>query len=193
MKKRLNFWIEESELKALETYCKRFGRTKADVLRELIGNISTKNELNNENLNKISHSSRSTPIKKGLTKPEPVDPSKIRLVEGKGTKGKGGDPGGHYWHIYVSDTRAGFVFINWDDQKSFGGHASIQIKINIKQQNRGIGRVAYRLACEKSSYDTVFAHMRKSNPASRRAAELAGFQEFIGKNKIRQFCMVWRR
>jgi RimJ/RimL family protein N-acetyltransferase len=139
-----------------------------------------------------SASDRSASPKTTLTKPQPVDQSEIHLVQGKGSKGKGGDPGGHYWHIHVRETRAGFVFINWIDQKPFGTHASIQIKINTKLQNRGIGRVAYRLACEKSTYDTVFAHMRKSNLASKRAAEAAGFQ-VVSKDKISQLAMVWKR
>jgi hypothetical protein len=35
--------------------------------------------------------------------------------------------------------------------------------------------MGYRIACENSQYDVVYAHMRKSNIASRRAAEEAGF------------------
>jgi hypothetical protein len=36
MKVRLDFQIEDSEKKHLEKYCKVTGRTKTDVLRELI-------------------------------------------------------------------------------------------------------------------------------------------------------------
>ena len=126
------------------------------------------------------------------TKPEPTDSSEIYLLQGKGSKGKGGDKGGHYWHIYTNDTRAGFVFINWIDEEPFGKHASIQIKINAKFQNRGIGQTAYRLACEKSGYDTIFAHMRKSNLASKKAAEAAGFQA-VNSSEISQLVMVWNR
>ena len=42
MKKRLDFRREESELEVLETYCKVVGRTKTDVLRELIRSLSKK-------------------------------------------------------------------------------------------------------------------------------------------------------
>jgi predicted DNA-binding protein len=42
MKKRLDFRLEEFELEILEEYCKAFGRTKSDVLRELIRNLKTK-------------------------------------------------------------------------------------------------------------------------------------------------------
>ena len=36
MKKRLDFRVEEFEFEILESYCKAVGRTKTDVLRELI-------------------------------------------------------------------------------------------------------------------------------------------------------------
>jgi predicted DNA-binding protein len=42
MKKRLDFRLEESELEILETYCKAVGRTKSDVLREMIRSLKTK-------------------------------------------------------------------------------------------------------------------------------------------------------
>lgn len=42
MKKRLNFRIEEWELEILEEYCESVGRTKTDVLRELIRSLDKK-------------------------------------------------------------------------------------------------------------------------------------------------------
>jgi len=42
MKKRLDFRIEDHELEILEVYCKAVGRTKTDVLRELIRSLSKK-------------------------------------------------------------------------------------------------------------------------------------------------------
>ncbi len=39
MKKRLDFRIEEFEFEILEDYCKSVGRTKSDVLRELIRSL----------------------------------------------------------------------------------------------------------------------------------------------------------
>lgn len=36
MKLRLDFWVEAEEKALLEAYCKATGRTKSDVLRELI-------------------------------------------------------------------------------------------------------------------------------------------------------------
>ncbi len=42
MKKRLDFRLEEYELEILEDYCKAVGRTKSDVLRELVRSLKTK-------------------------------------------------------------------------------------------------------------------------------------------------------
>jgi hypothetical protein len=39
VKKRLDFRIEEFEFEILEDYCKAVGRTKTDVLRELIRSL----------------------------------------------------------------------------------------------------------------------------------------------------------
>jgi hypothetical protein len=133
-------------------------------------------------------------VRKHATKAqrEPVNPENVRLVQGKGSKGRGGSPGGSYWHIYVGEERAGYVFINVIDETPFGKHASIQISVNAKHRNRQIGRVAYRLACEQSEHDEVVAHMRKSNLASKRAAEEAGFK-VIEDASIPQLALIWRR
>lgn len=137
-------------------------------------------------------STQSASKKVSITQDEKISVSAVHLLEGKGSKGKGGDKGGFYWHIHIENARAGFVFINWINEMPFGEHASIQIKINARFQNRGIGRIAYRLACEASGYDTIFAHMRKSNIASRKAAEAAGFQ-IISNREVSQLAMVWNR
>jgi hypothetical protein len=42
VKKRLDFRIEEFEFQILEDYCEAIGRTKTDVLRELIRSLKTK-------------------------------------------------------------------------------------------------------------------------------------------------------
>jgi hypothetical protein len=42
MKKRLDFRLEEYELEILEDYCTSVGRTKTDILRELIRSLKTK-------------------------------------------------------------------------------------------------------------------------------------------------------
>jgi len=121
-----------------------------------------------------------------------VRAEEVRLERGKGTKSRGGDRGGSYWHIFVFEERVGHVYVNVIDEQPFGTHPSIQIFLNKDQQGRRIGRVAYRLACEASGYDEVFAHMRKSNVASRRAAEEAGFS-VVEHESIPQLAMVWRR
>jgi len=42
MKKRLDFRVEDHELEILEGYCNAAGRTKTDVLRELIRSLAKK-------------------------------------------------------------------------------------------------------------------------------------------------------
>jgi len=42
MKKRLDFRVEDYELEILEEYCSSVGRTKTDVLRELIRDLRLK-------------------------------------------------------------------------------------------------------------------------------------------------------
>ena len=125
-------------------------------------------------------------------KREPVDPSDVTLVAGKGSSERGGGHGGHYWHIQVGEKRAGYVFINIIKDEFFGEHPSIQIHINQSERGKQIGRVAYRLASEQSNYDKIYAHMRKSNIASRRAAEEAGFK-VVEDERIPQLLMLWQR
>lgn len=134
--------------------------------------------------------SPSTTIRSGAR--PPVEPETVHLEKGAGGPGRGGDPGGTYWHIYVGDTRAGHVYINLIDEPPIGQHTSIQIQVNQSWQGRGVGREAYRLASESSSYDTVYAHMRKSNIGSRKAAEYAGYT-IVENPMFSQFIMVWKR
>lgn len=126
------------------------------------------------------------------TKRDSVMPESVKLVRGKGTNERGGGPGGEYWQIEVDGKRAGIVFINLIDEPPIGRHASIQIFLNQPSQGRKIGRVAYRKACEECSYDVIYAHMRKSNIASRKAAEAAGFK-VDDHLEVSQLAMVWRR
>jgi RimJ/RimL family protein N-acetyltransferase len=127
-----------------------------------------------------------------MVRPDAVDPSTVRLERGRGSKGRGDGRGGNYWHVYAADRRAGHVYVNVVDDDSLGPHASIQIQINKALQGRGIGKIAYRLAAEQSGHDTVYAHMRKSNTASRRAAEAAGFHVLDAPGE-RQLLMRWQR
>lgn len=138
---------------------------------------------------------RPTP-KPEVAKPKPtlekVDPSQVQLVETKGTPGKGGGPGGHSWVITAAGERAGVIYINLIDEPPIGKHPSIQIFLNKKSQGRGIGRVAYRMASEASQYDVIYAHMRKANVASRRAAEEAGYVDASPPGFV-QLIMKWER
>ena len=104
----------------------------------------------------------------------------IALKPGRGSRGRGGGQvdgkRGEYWHVLEDGVRAGAVFVNWvADDRHLPPHASLQIFLNKNRQGRGIGRAAYRLAADASRYDTLYLHLRKSNEASRRAAEHAGF------------------
>ncbi len=121
-----------------------------------------------------------------------VSPDAVELLPGKGAKGRGGGPGGAYWHIHADGKRAGNVYINVIDEPPLGRHASIQIQLNKDQQGKGIGSVAYRLASEQSEHDEVYAHMAKKNIASRKAAAAAGY-EVVEDERVRQLLMRWRR
>lgn len=135
---------------------------------------------------------RPTPKPKPVRRKPTINAQDVALREGKGSAGAGGDPGGSYWHILLEDARVGRVFINLIDEAPQGLHPSIQIFVNKDQQGRGIGSAVYRKACEASGHDVVYAHMRRSNLPSRRAAEIAGF-EVVDDPDDRQLTMVWRR
>lgn len=138
---------------------------------------------------------RATPKPRPVTPLPPqerVPPDDVRLVRGKGGPETGGGPGGEAWAIFLKMSRAGRIYINWIDEPPIGPHASIQIYLNRQSQGRGVGRIAYRLASEQSQYDTIYAHMRKSNEASRRAAVAAGYEDVtpVGHS---QCLMRWAR
>ena len=99
----------------------------------------------------------------------------VALVPKPGRKGKGDGPEGEYWEVTVAGKRAGEVFVNVIDEPPVGRHASLQIFLNKPDQARGIGRIAYRMAADASAHILIYLHMRKSNVASRIAAEAAGF------------------
>lgn len=121
-----------------------------------------------------------------------VRPDEVTLVPLPGTPGKGKGEGGAKWRIDVAGVRAGEVYINFIDEPPLGRHASLQIYLNIKSQGRGIGRVGYAKACEMSQHDTIYAHMRRSNTASRRAAEAAGFADATPPG-FTQLILKWQR
>jgi RimJ/RimL family protein N-acetyltransferase len=114
----------------------------------------------------------------------------VRLEEGKGGRGRGERTESRYWHIYVAERRVGHVYVDVVDEEPIGRHASIQIRVNKDQHGRGIGRVAYRLASERSGYDEIYAHMSKINAASRKAAAAAGYT-VVQHPRVRQLLMRW--
>lgn len=134
-------------------------------------------------------------------KPRPVKPrtaerkvstSEVDLVSVAGSPGKGKGPGGEKWRIDVGGVRAGEVYINVIDEPPIGRHASLQIYLNIKSQGRGIGRIGYAKACQLSTHETIYVHMRRSNIASRRAAEAAGFMDATPPG-FTQLILRWAR
>jgi hypothetical protein len=122
----------------------------------------------------------------------PVMPGTVRLERGTGSPGRGGGHGGQYWHVFEADRRAGRIWIDQADDTNLGPYASLTIELNQSSRGRGIGRLAYCLAVEASGYDEIWLHMRKSNIASRNAAEHAGFVK-VDIPGQRQLTMRWRR
>lgn len=122
----------------------------------------------------------------------PVGADAIELVKTPGSRERGGGPGGEAWIILASGKRAGTAYINIVDDPIRGLHASFHVFLNRPSQGRQIGRIAYLHCCALSQYDVVYAHMRKSNTASRKAAEHAGFVDATGPDDS-QLVLVWRR
>jgi len=117
-----------------------------------------------------------------------VNEDDIVLKIGTGSLKSGGMPGGFFWHIYYKDEKAGKIYINYDISSN---RAEIQIFINQKSQGKGIGRVAYKRACELSQYSEIYATMRKSNTASLKAAFAAGFRAIPSDSN--QVQMLWSK
>jgi RimJ/RimL family protein N-acetyltransferase len=122
----------------------------------------------------------------------PIDPSAVTLRKGKGSAERGGSRGGTYWHIEADGRRVGYIFINLIADEDLGDHPSIQIHLNTSMRGRGIGTAAYRMASQESEYDAIYAHMRKSNLASIKAALGAGY-EILELPSASQLTMVWHR
>lgn len=131
------------------------------------------------------------PVKPRTAEPK-VSASEVRLIAVGGTPGRGKGPGGEKWRIDVGGVRAGEVYINVIDEPPIGRHASLQIYLNIKSQGRGIGRIGYAKACQLSAPEIIYAHMRRSNVASRRAAEAAGFVD-VSPPGFTQLILCWVR
>lgn len=124
---------------------------------------------------------------------DPPKPPNVTLQKGSGGTKTGGEPGGAFWWVLADGAKAGKVWINMtktrgQDQE----HPSLSIALPKRSQSRGIGTQAYRLAAEASGHDVVWLHMRKSNEASRRAAEKAGFV-VVDVPEDPQLVMRWTR
>ena len=121
-----------------------------------------------------------------------VEEEDVILKLGKGTPGRGGDPGGHYWHVYLGDTRAGRAYINNHVSDEGESYPSITVELNKQSRGRGVGTIAFRQAAELSQYDQVYATVAKKNMASRIALERAGYQPVEGWEGIGLY-LVWKR
>ncbi|MGN7741526.1 GNAT family N-acetyltransferase [Pseudomonas sp. 22526] len=122
----------------------------------------------------------------------PVALENVEFVRTSGTRERGGSPGGEAWIILAEGKRAGTAYINMVEDPVRGRHASFHVFLNRPSQGRQIGRAAYRLCCTESQHDVIYAHMRKSNIASRKAAEYAGFSDASTPDDT-QLVMVWHR
>ena len=122
---------------------------------------------------------------------QPISPQQINLLE---TKKSVKDKNSIYWNVYLKKSKIGKVSIKTTRNELFNEHASIQIAINKRFQGKHIGRWVIRQACEQSSYNEVYAYMRKSNIASQKAAFAAGFFFLPLRNpKFKQLVMKWLR
>jgi RimJ/RimL family protein N-acetyltransferase len=97
------------------------------------------------------------------------------------------------WNILADGKRAGNVHIGKDTSRADDSRDWITIHVNQALRGKGVGTEAYRQACEQSGLPIVYAHMRKSNLASRRAAEKAGFQVIEDDQVKPQLCLIWVR
>lgn len=116
----------------------------------------------------------------------------VTLQEGKGSQATRNSKEGKYWHIFADGKKAGKIFINLINTKPFGEHASIQLFLNQAMQCKHIGRYAYQKACEVSPFNEIYAYMRKSNIASKKAAIAAGFV-IVANQFSRQLTLLWSR
>lgn len=111
----------------------------------------------------------------------------IQLVPGKGSSKNIM----FYWHIFTENKRRGYVSIIKSEFEGVGSGPSIQIFINKKDQGKHIGSFAYEAACIASGLPEVYAHMRKSNIASKKAATNAGFlidTRYTGAQLLMRWC-----
>lgn len=152
-------------------------------------------------MEKVTKASKKRSKRAGTPKPPPV-PSKsklgpvassdIELVRTKGTRLRGGRVGGEAWIVMAEGKRVGSAYINVIEDSIRGLHASFHVFLNRPSQGRQIGRRVYQIGCANSQHDVVYAHMRKSNIASRNAAFHAGFTNATALEDS-QLVLVWHR
>ena len=126
------------------------------------------------------------------SKLDSATPSSIKLISTRGSKQRGGMLGGEAWLVTVEGKRVGTAYINIVEDSFRGKHASFHIFLNKPNQGRKIGRVVYELVCSYSQHDIIYAHMRKSNIASHKAAVYAGFVNATFPEET-QLVLVWLR
>lgn len=117
-----------------------------------------------------------------------ADPWTVHLVDG-GSKQKRYL---QFWHVFVGTGKAGRAWLSKPSAKMESGTAFITVEISEKWRGRGVGSLAFRLASEHSGLDVVKAEARKSNLASHRAMETAGFVR-ISDTAIGEAQFEWRK
>lgn len=123
----------------------------------------------------------------------PISKDDVELVRVAGSRQRGGGVNGDAWIIMAQGKRAGTAYINMLEDEVRGPHASFHIFLNRPSQGRHIGRAAYRLGCEAAvRHSEIYAHMRKSNTASRLAAIHAGFVDATAPTDT-QLVLRWSR
>jgi Acetyltransferase (GNAT) domain len=121
-----------------------------------------------------------------------VRDEEVELIEGVGTRRTGAGAGGRYWHVRCRGDRAGRAYINYHETEAGSPRPSITVELNERSRGRGIGTIVFRRASELSGYDEVYASVRKSNTASRKALERAGFKPVKGWDGP-SLSLVWER
>lgn len=121
----------------------------------------------------------------------PINKMNLHLERGSGQM-LSNQKRGKYWHIFYGEKRVGKIYIDYFNNEILGNHPAIEIFINKGYQGRGIGAYSYELACKESGLKKIYMHARKSNPASIRAASIAGFIE-VSDPSFKQTVMVWIR
>ncbi|MCC2606577.1 hypothetical protein [Planctobacterium marinum] len=143
-------------------------------------------------IRRVKHTNQKHPSVKAKSNLGPVSTDNVELIGTAGTRNKGGGSGGEAWLVMVDGKRAGKAYINMLDDPIRGLHPSFHVFLNRPSQGRHIGRIVYKSCCSRSKYDVIYAHMRKSNIASRKAAEYAGFVDVTSQEDM-QLVMVWRK